>query len=37
MDANNYLLGSEKTKIAREYVKHMHHQRRLYEKRKNER
>lgn len=37
MDANNYSLDSEKTKIARNYVRHMNRQRKLFEKRKNER
>lgn len=37
MDYNNYALSSEKTKIARQYVKHMQRQRQLLEKRKKER
>lgn len=34
MDAANFSLDSEKTKIARDYVRYMHQQRRLLEKRK---
>ena len=37
MDANNYALDSEKTKIARNYVRHMNRQRRLLDKRRKER
>ena len=37
LDSNTYALDSDKTKIASEYVRHMHRQRRLFEKRKNER
>ena len=37
MDAGNYSLDSEKTRIARDYVKYMHHQRKLLDKRKKER
>lgn len=37
MDAGNYSLNSEKTKIAKDYVKYMQQQRRLLENRKKER
>ena len=34
MDHNNYALASEKTHIARNYVRHMNKQRQLLEKRR---
>ncbi len=37
MDSNNYALNSERTKIAKDYVKHMQKQRMILEKRKKER
>lgn len=37
VDTANYALDSEKTKIAKDYIKYIHQQRRLLEKRKKER
>lgn len=37
MDAGNYALQAEKTKIAKDYVKHMQQQRVYFEKRRKER
>lgn len=37
MDYNNYSLDSEKTKIAKDYVRYMQQQKRLIDNRKKER
>lgn len=37
MDAGNFAMDSEKTKIARDYVRYMQQQRKSLEQRKNER